>query len=247
MFEGDLPRHKIGFLSPLSIIDNSAYEFYKLAPKGIMAVMIPLGLSEFSAADVDRVFEPLDGVLDQLMDRGIEMTIQAGTPLAVLMGVAAHDKLLAHIEKHTKKPATSTVTAVVRAAKHMGLKKVALVNKWTVPMNKVLGEFFARAGIATCTPTTKELTPAEFVKIRADDHMKLCYDLCKQTFKDNPDCDGVYAGGGTWLAEPVMRELEKEFPNKVAICNQTAQMWDTLQILKEWKPIPGHNRLLASA
>ena len=245
MFEADLPRHKIGFLSPLAIIDNAAYEFYKLAPKGLMAVMIPLGLSEFSASDVDRVFAPLDGVLDQLLDRGIEMTIQAGTPLAVLMGVEAHDRLLAHLEKRTGKPATSTMTSVLRATKAMGLKKVALVNKWTGPMNKVLGDFFAREGIKVCQPTTKELTPAEFVKIRADDHMRLCYELCKQTFLENPDCDGVYAGGGTWLAEPVMRELEKEFPNKVAICNQTAQMWDILHMLNEWKPVQGFNRLMA--
>jgi hypothetical protein len=30
MFEDDLPTRKIGVLTPLSIVDNGAYEFYRL-------------------------------------------------------------------------------------------------------------------------------------------------------------------------------------------------------------------------
>ena len=245
MFEADVPRHKIGYLSPLSIIDNSAYEWYRLAPPGYMAVMIPIGLSEFSARDVDRVFGPIDSILDQLMGRGIELTLQAGTPLATLMGVDAHYRLLAHIEKRTGKPATSTTMGVVRSAKAMGLKNVALVNKWSVPMNKVLAEIFARDGISVCGASTKELAPADFVKIETGDHIRLCYELSKQALRENPDCDGLYIGGGTWLSEPVTRHLEKE-TSKTIICNQTAQIWDIMHILNDWKPIPGHNKLLAT-
>jgi maleate cis-trans isomerase len=244
MFEADTPKHKVGFLSPLSIIDNSAYEFYRLAPPGVMAVMIPIGLSEFSAHDVDRVFEPLDRMLDQLLERGIELTIQAGTPLAVLMGVAAHDKLMAHIEKKTGKPATSTVAAVVRAAKAMKVNKIAFANKWSAQMNKVLAEFFARAGIEAGGAAAKELAPADFVRIPTGDHMRLCYELSKQALKDNPDCDALYIGGGTWLSEPVVRQMEKE-TDKTIICNQTAQMWDLLHLLNDWKPRQGSSRLMA--
>jgi hypothetical protein len=60
MFEEFLPTKKIGVLAPLAVIDNSAYEFYQLVPRGIMMVTIPLGLQEFTAEDVERVFEPID-------------------------------------------------------------------------------------------------------------------------------------------------------------------------------------------
>src|ERR1043166_3074522 len=36
MFENDLPRRKIGVLTPLSVIDNGAYEFYRLVKDRIM-------------------------------------------------------------------------------------------------------------------------------------------------------------------------------------------------------------------
>ena len=50
MFEDAVPRLKIGALKPLSVVDNSAYEFYRIAPPGVMLVMIPVGLGEFSTA-----------------------------------------------------------------------------------------------------------------------------------------------------------------------------------------------------
>ena len=116
MFEEDIPNIKLGGLLPLPIIDNAAYEFYRLAPKGVMQVMISVGLSEFSAQDVNRAFSPLDSYLDQLMDRGVNMVAQHGVPLPILIGVEAHDRMIAHMAKRTGLPASSTVLAVARSA-----------------------------------------------------------------------------------------------------------------------------------
>src|ERR1700733_14929105 len=101
MFEESIPKHKIGTLKPLGIVDNAAYEFYRLAPPGVMQVMIPVGLAEFSAKDVERVFEPLDQYLDQLTERRVNIVVQSGTPLPILIGVAAHDRMIAHMAEYT--------------------------------------------------------------------------------------------------------------------------------------------------
>jgi maleate cis-trans isomerase len=247
MFESHLPKHKVGVLLPLSIIDNAAYEFYRLAPPGIMQVMIPIGLSEFSADDVERaLFKPLAANLDKLMERGIEVVVQSGTPLPILIGVVAHDRMIEFMAKHTGVPASSTVLAVGRSARHLGVKKIALVNKWSDAMNKTLGEFLAREGVSVCGVASQSMAPAEFQKINASDHMQLAYELGRRAFLDYPDCDAIYIGGGTWLAEPVSERLEVEF-GKPALCNQTCQLWDILNILKAWSPIKGHGRLLAAA
>ena len=174
------------------------------------------------------------------------MVVQSGTPLPILIGVAAHDKMIEFMTKHTGLPASSTVLAVGRAARHLGVKKLALVNKWSDAMNKALGEFLAREGVSVCGVAAKEMAPAEFQKISSGDHMQLAYELGRRAFLDNPDCDAIYIGGGTWLAEPVAERLEEEF-NKPAICNQTAQLRDILHTLKAWAPIKGHGRVLAAA
>jgi maleate isomerase len=247
MFEEHLPKHKVGVLCPLSIIDNAAYEFYRLAPPGLMAVMIPIGLLEFSVAGVERaLFTPLAANLDKLMERGVELVVQSGTPLPILIGLQAHDRMIDFMTKHTGVPASSTVLAVGRAARRLGVKKLALVNKWSDEMNRTLGAFLAREGVSVCGSATKEMAPAEFQKIKSLDHMQLAYELGRRAFLGNPDCDAIYIGGGTWLAQPVAEQLEKEF-GKPAIVNQTAQLWDILTILNAWSPMQGHGRVLAAA
>ena len=246
MFEDYLPTHKIGCLSPLAVVENAAYEFYRLAPPGLMLVLVSVGLSEFSREDVERVFAPLDSYLDMLTERDVDLVMQNGVPLPLLIGIEAHDRMIAHMAKHTGLPATSTVLAVGRTARQLGLKKVALVNKWSDAMNRTLGEFLAREGVAVAGVANKSLAPAEFVKIGTEEQMQLAYALGRRAFLENPDCDGVYIGGGTWLSEPVAGILEKEF-GKPVICNQAAMIRDVLHILGDWKPIPGHSRVLAAA
>ena len=59
-FEADLPRYSIGYLSPLDVTDYDASEFYKVVPSEVLLVILPLGIEEFSASDVERILEPLD-------------------------------------------------------------------------------------------------------------------------------------------------------------------------------------------
>jgi maleate cis-trans isomerase len=245
MFEEYQPTHKIGCLSPLAVVENAAYEFYRLAPRGLMLVLLPVGLAEFSRADVERVFAPLDRYLDMLKERGVDLVMQNGVPLPLLIGIEAHDRMIEHMATYSGLPATSTVLAVARAARQLGLKRVAFVNKWSDEMNRTLADFLAREGVKACGVANKSLAPAEFVKISTEDQMRLAYELGWRAFEENPDCDGVYIGGGTWLAEPVAEELEQEF-GKPVICNQAAMIRDILHILGDWKPIPGHCRVLSA-
>ena len=245
MFESYVPKHKIGYLAPLSVIDYSQYEFHRLAPPGVMALTIPIGLTEFSGTDTTRVFDRLDEYLDKLMERGADLILQSGTPLALLMGVDAHDRMIEHMQRRTGVPATSTVLAVVRAARELRLKRVALANKWSAKMNDTLGEFFRRDGITVCGAATDEHAPADFVKLDAASHMDLSYRLGCQAFRDFPDCDTIYIGGGAWLTEPVVRRLEEDFA-KPAISNLTATVRDVLQLLNDWHPIHGQSKVLAA-
>jgi maleate cis-trans isomerase len=246
MFEAYLPRHKIGCLQPGTMIDNHPFEFYRLAPPGVMLVMIGVGLAEFSRGDVERVFTPLDRYLDQLMDRDVDLVIQNGVPLPILIGIEAHDRMIAHMADYTGLPATSTVLSVVRAASKLGLRKVAVVNKWTTEMNATLAAFFARGGVSVIGGATKPLDPAEFHRIETGDHMRLAYELGRRAFIDHPDCDAVYIGGGSWIAEPVAVRLEAEF-GKPVLCNQSAVIRNTFKMLGIWQPISGHSRVLAAA
>ena len=246
MFEQYLPKRKIGTLCPLAVIDNHAYEFYQLVPSGVMLVMVPLGLQQFTAQDVERVFEPIDERLDMLMERGIDIVLQAGVPLPILIGAEALERLLDHIKQKTGLPATSTVLSVVAAAKRLGLKKIAAANKWNDGMNQSLVGFFARDGIEMVGSNTQSMVPSEFVTMKSADSIQLAYDLGRGALERYPEAEGVYIGGGSWMTLPVIEQLEAEL-GKPVITNQVASVWQLLTLLDLWKPIRGHGRLLESS
>jgi maleate cis-trans isomerase len=243
MFENDLPRRKIGVLTPLSIVDNGAYEFYRLVKDRIMLVMIPVGLNEFTGKDVERVFAPIDSYLDKLMERRVDIVVQSGVPLPALIGVTAHDRLIAHMADYTGRPATSSVLGVVEAAKQLGIARIAFANKWSEDMNRTLAEFFARRDIAVAGVASKVLAPSQFQKMSGEDNIELAYALGRQALRDLPEADGLYIGGGAWLSQPVAETLEREFGRPV-ITNVSAMIRNVLTRLECWTPIPGHGRLL---
>ena len=241
-----IPKRVIGTLSPLSMTEYSAMEFYRIAPKDVLCLYISVGLEKFSPEDVERVFKPVEKLVDQLLQRDADIIVQSGVPLPILIGVAAHDKLMERIQKHAKKPVSSSVTAVVNAAKHLGIKNIALGNKWSDKMNANLAEFFGRKGIKVAGVCSKSMTPDTFLKMDTQAGMDLAYELGKRAIEENPKADGLYVGGGAWLVLPVMEFLEKEF-DLPCISNQDAVLWDCLHQVDYWKPTKVSTRLLAGS
>lgn len=246
MLEEFTIQKKIGFLSPLPVIDNVAYEFYRLSPPGVMLVVAPVGLGEFSKEDVERVYQPVDTLVDRLMERGCDIIIMGGVPLPILIGIEAHDRLLEHIAERAGVPAISQITSVTAAMNHLGIGNVAVANKWTDEMNASLAAFFARAGISTAGIASRPLAPKDFVRMDARNGMELAYELGRDALERFPDADGLYIGGGAWIAQPVVETLEQEY-GKPAISNQSAFQWNVLNRLGMWQSLPGHGKLLASS
>lgn len=243
-FTDEFPKKKIGYLSPRHVSDNGPYEFYRMAPPGVMLVMVNCGLDEFTLEDVERVFKPLDRMLDMVMQRDPDIISQTGIPLPCVLGTERHDALIKHIADYTKKPATSQLHNVMEALKHLGLKNVVVVNKWTQEMNDNLAEFLDREGISIAGVYNKSLTPAQFSKIKAKDSAQMAYDLGIRGMKEHPEADGLFIGGGNWMSQPVVEQIERE-TGKPAICNIGGMLWSLLHRLGMWRPMPGHGRLLS--
>ena len=243
MFDEFLPKKKIGYLAPLPIIDYFPYQFYELAPKRLIVVTLSVGLREFSAKDVERVFAPLEEHVRLLSDHGVDIIVQGGVPLPILGGIEFHDRLLARMEKASGVPASSTITNVLTAAKALGIRKVVLANKWSTEMNRSLGLFFEKEGIKVAGSHTRSMAPGEFLKQKTDESLALAYDLGRGALLNYPDADGLYIGGGAWLTYPIIESLEKEF-GKPVVSNVIATTWHVCRLLGCWRPLQGYGRLL---
>ena len=238
------PKRTIGTLSPLNMVEFAAMAFYRIAPPGVLCLYLNVGLEKFSAEDVERVFKPVEKLVEQMIARKADIIVQSGVPLPILIGVQAHNTLMERIAKASGKPVSSSVTAVAKAAAHLGIKNIALANKWSEPMNASLAEFFARSGVKVAGVCSKSMTPDMFFDMDTQQGMDLAYELGKNAIEENSGCDGLYIGGGSWLSLPVVEFLEKEF-DIPCISNQDAVMWDTLHQVDYWKPTNVSNRLMA--
>ncbi len=239
-----LPIRKIGCLVPFSLIDNGPYEFYRIAPERVMRVMIPMGLGEFSTNDVERVFQPLEELSVQLRQRGAHIIVQMGVPLDLMLGRVALRQVLLRIEAAAGVPAVAEVHCVVVAAKALGIRKIAVANKWNEAMNERLAEFFADGGITQTGTRAQSMVPAEFMSISSDEGLSLAYGLGRAALEAYPEADGLFIGGGAWLTLPVITALEQEF-GKPVITNQTAVVWDACRRVDYWQPKSGYGKLIA--
>lgn len=246
MFVDDLPRKKIGYLGPRAVAENQPYEFYRLAPPGILLVIVSCGLEQFTAEDVERVLKPIDKMLDIFKDRDVDIINQVGVPLPLLIGVEAHDAMLKYIENYTGKMASSQLLNVIASLKHLNVKRVLAVNKWRPSMNANLAAFLKREGIALEGVSNQVLAPSEFSKINSRDSAQLAYDLALQGVKQFPKADSIFIGGGSWMAQPVAEQVEAETGLPV-VSNIGAMVWNLLHRLDVWESRPGHGRLLSGS
>ena len=242
--EGYVPIRKVGYLYPQPILDYGPYEFYHMAPDRVLIVGIPLGLKEFSVEDVNRIYAPIDKACKLLVERHVDIIVQGGAPPAVILGREGLQRLLDHIASTTKLPVTSGILCCMEAAKALGVRKIAVINKWTETMNDSLARFFAEIGVKVAGTTSRSLQPAQFNKLTTDESVNLSYQLGRTALEAHPDADALYIGGGAWLTLPAVLQLEKDF-GKPVIAQQPATAWHVCKMLDCWQPRKDMGTVLA--
>ena len=237
---------RIGYVSPDGLVGNGPYEFYRLAPDSVMMLYAPAAVNELDARTVERAYEHIDDLMREFKARAVDIVVQGGVPLPLATGRTYHDRLLARMSEVAGVPATSTVECVVDAISGLGLKRVVVANKWSQSLNRCLADdFFAPAGIAVAGVSTHVLAPAEFRRMSSKDNLDLAYELGRTGLAAYPDADGLYIGGGSWLATKIVPTLEVEF-GKPVITNSLACAWSLCRRLGEWQPRSGFGALIAT-
>lgn len=246
-----IPEKKVGVLAPRAIVENGPYEFYNLAPRGVMLTVVPLGIRRFTLEGVEEVFKDIDEQLEQLMLRRVHAIAQEGVPLQCLIGADAHDKRLAYIREQTGLPVSSGVLGAVHAAQRLGVKRIAFGNKFQAGVNDRLAEFFTREGIEVTgyyswgETRRNDVSGTDIKKISHSDLVKIGYEVGRRTFDANPDADAVYMPGGSWSLNSVVVDLEKEY-GKPVLAHRHVAAWDMCRLVGMWKPKRGYGRLLAT-
>jgi hypothetical protein len=95
------PWYQLGYIIPHRQTDLDGYQFYRVAPEGMMLVTTGLDLAEYSLAAVERELPAFHGCLDLLAKKGVDRIALSGVPVASVLGRARTRALLAAAGERT--------------------------------------------------------------------------------------------------------------------------------------------------
>jgi arylmalonate decarboxylase len=238
------PWLRIGYVSPHPLVDTLAYEFYLIAPPGVMMMAACLEIEDYTIEAVEKQLPVLDSRIESLIRRGASRIVISGVPIALALGRERMGGLLADIAGKWNIPADTDLEAIIAGAKHLDVRRVGLATRWKQPMNDRLANYLEAAGIAAAEVASSGRSMAENAGLDDETGMRLAVDLGAQAFGGTAPPDAIIMPGGRWITLAAIRELESSFGRPV-LTNYVAGLWAALKDVYP-RPILGWGRLLAS-
>jgi maleate cis-trans isomerase len=242
-----LPRYAIGALSPVGGIDTMPYGMYRLLGPDFIVISVSLALQSFRPEDLDRAVAAIEPQADHLVSRGADLILQSGTPLALSLGPKELERLLLRLRERCGVPVLSSALNAVEAAQALGIRRLAVANKWNETINRQLADFFGCWDIEVVGRAAESQEPAHFQRADLRAGAELAYQLGRQALKRTEKAEALFIGGGAWFADPAAEPLEREF-GKPVITSLNGAVRSILKTLGCWQPFPpGTGRVLEIA
>jgi maleate cis-trans isomerase len=242
------PWYHLGYVIPHLYTDLDAYQFYRVAPEGMMLVTTGLNLKDYTLAAVEQELPVLWQRFDLLAKKKVDRISLSGVPVASALGRAKMREILAEGQSRTGLPCDTDLEAHIATLQHFGATRIALVTRWPEAVNAALTHYLAEAGIEViaCRSRARSLDQNKHSSA-ADDHL-LALELGRQVLRETPQAQALLMPGGLWYAIYAAPLLEAEFGRPVLL-NILSTTWAALHAAGKrmlHRPDPRWGKVLAS-
>ena len=221
------PWHQLGYVIPHLYTDMDAYQFYRVAPEGMMLITTGLDLKEYSLAAVEENLPMLWRAFDLLASKKCDRIALSGVPVASALGRTKMREILDQAEARTGIPCDTDLEAHIATLQHLGAERIALATRWPEAVNTALTQYLAEAGIEVlaCRSRARSLQQNKYSSA-ADDHA-LALELGREALRAAPDAQALLLPGGLWFAIHAVPILEAELGRPVLL-NILSTTWAAL-------------------
>ncbi len=242
------PWLHLGYVIPHLYTDMDAYQFYRVAPDGMMLVTTGLNLKEYSLAAVESELPALWKAFDLLKKKNVDRIALSGVPVASVLGRKKMRDILDEAGQRTGLPCDTDLEAHIATLQHFGVTKLALATRWPEHVNTALSNYLREAGIevVVCRARGRSLDQNK-LSSAADDHL-LALELGAQALRDAAQAQALLLPGGLWYAIHAVPQLEAEF-GKPVLLNILSTTWAALNAAPkplQQRPDPRWGKVLAS-
>ena len=221
------PLHQLGYIIPHIYTDMDAYQFYRVAPEGMMLVTTGFDLAGHSLEAVEREMPTFWRCVDTLAKKKVDRIALSGVPVASFLGRKRMQALLVEARDRTGLPCDTDLEAHIAVLQHFGATRIALATRWAETTTNPLTRYLAEAGIEVIVNRSHSMSFAENKgSLPVDDHL-LALELGRQALRDAPDAQALLMPGGLWFAIHAVPMLEAEF-GKPVLMNIISTTWAAL-------------------
>jgi len=228
-------RARIGILVP-SGNTITEIEFNALKPDGVSVHAARMYSTKPTVEMLTRMNQDIEIATELVAAARPHVIAFACTTGSLLEGMGTDTQIIRRIEKIANVPATTTATAVIRAFRELGIRKVSVGTPYNEELNRREADFFERSGLKVLTIKGLDLG-REMDEITIEKVMALAREV------NRPEADAVFLSCTNLKSVPVLAPLEKEL-GKYVFSSNVATFWDVLRMLKIKEPIRGRGKLL---
>lgn len=242
------PWFQLGYIIPHLYTDLDAYQFYRIAPEGMMLVTTGINLREYTLAAVEQELPSLRERFDLLAGKKVDRIALSGVPVAAALGRRKVLDLLAEARARTGLPCDTDLEAHIAVLHHLGAHRIALATRWPDAVNTALVRYLADAEIEVLACRARARSLAQNKASHASDDHQLALDLGGQVLRETPDAQALLMPGGLWFAIHAVPLLEAEHRRPVLL-NILSTTWAALHAARERvlrRPDPRWGRVMAA-
>ena len=212
------PWYSLGYIIPHKYTDLDAYQFYKVAPEGMLLVTTGLNLAEYTLASVEDQMPDFYQALDLLAKKPVDRISLSGVPVAAALGRDRMLKLLEEGSQRTGLVCDTDLEAHIATLHHLGVTKIAIASRWSDAVNDGLTEYLRQAGITVLAIRSRGRSLAQNKSASALADHELAIALGTEVMTAAPEAQALLMPGGLWFAIHAVKVLEDRF-NKPVLLN----------------------------
>jgi maleate isomerase len=230
---------RIGLLVPSS---NTTVEpeFYRALPKSVTLHTARLFLTRIAPDAILGMVEDMEKQAKLLASADVDVIVLGATAPSFLKGAGYDREVMARIEQAAGKPATTTSTALLRALRFLGAKRVVLVSAYDDKVNAIARNFLEANGWPVLGARGLGMVDNLAVGRLGPES---AYDLARAG--DCADADAMVLSCTNWRTMDVIERLERELGKPVVTTTQVS-IWDALRIVGHRDEVRGYGQLLRS-
>jgi len=234
-------RARIGSITATPT-EHFAYEFYKMAPPGVVCVPTCVYVDRVNKEELDKQREELLRVVKGLAMAEVDYIIVGGAPMIFVAGFGEDKRLLAEIKKITPIPTTTDITCTMDAFNHLGVKKIAIATPLQDAVNQKLKAYLEHEGYQVLT--IKNLNILRNIDISRIPQ-ETSYKLAREAYLAAPEAEAIYLPCAVWPVMENVDAMERDFGIPV-VANFATKYWAAMKTLRIKHEIKGYGKLLES-